>query len=108
MKAIVVFTAYFTHKARTCIYISSWTGRHRQLSDIELHIYVCSSSCLIIFVSDYFCLTFVSCLYFLHPPFFGKMVPKLYHIGFCDPLLTTIWPCGFVALQNRMVLEPFC
>ena len=37
MKAIVVFTAYFTHKARTCIYISSWTGRHRQLSDIELH-----------------------------------------------------------------------
>ena len=37
MKAIIVFTAYFTHKARTCIYISSWTGRHRQLSDIELH-----------------------------------------------------------------------
>ena len=40
MKAIIVFTAYFTHKARTCIYISSWTGRHRQLSDIELHIYI--------------------------------------------------------------------
>ena len=40
MKAIIVFTAYFTHKARTCIYISSWTGRHRQLSD-NLD-YICS------------------------------------------------------------------
>ena len=39
MKAIIVFTAYFTHKARTCIYISSWTGRHRQLSDNLDYIY---------------------------------------------------------------------
>jgi len=40
MKAIIVFTAYFTHKTRTCIYISSWTGPAATSSQTEVLLYI--------------------------------------------------------------------